>query len=150
CHSGGSVEIHIQPVVPAARLVVFGLSPTARALVRLGKAAGFAVDVVDPAADASDFFPDADAVCRSASELAAPRPHVPVFAVVATQGQWDEEAVMAVLAAEAAAGRAFAYLGVMASPKRFAEMRPLLAEKAPEERLARIKNPAGLDLGAEL
>jgi xanthine dehydrogenase accessory factor len=26
----------------------------------------------------------------------------------------------------------------------------LLADKAPEERLARIKNPAGLDLGAEL
>jgi xanthine dehydrogenase accessory factor len=151
CHSGGSVEIHIQPVMPAARLVVYGVSPTARALVRLGKAAGFAVDVVDPAAEAAD-FPDADGVFTSASapELAAPRPHVPVFVVVATQGQWDEEAVMAVLAAEAAAGHAFAYLAVMASPKRFSEMRPLLAEKAPEERLARIKNPAGLDLGAEL
>jgi xanthine dehydrogenase accessory factor len=151
CHSGGSVEIHIQPVMPAARLVVYGLSPTARALVRLGKAAGFAVDVVDPAAEAAD-FPDADAVYMSAAapELSAPRPHVPVFAVVATQGQWDEEAVAAVLASEAAAGHAFAYLAVMASPKRFSQMRPLLADKAPEARLARIKNPAGLDLGAEL
>jgi xanthine dehydrogenase accessory factor len=151
CHSGGSVEIHIQPVMPPARLVVYGLSPTARALVRLGKAAGFAVEVVDPAAEAAD-FPEADAVYTSASapELSAPRPHVPVYAVVATQGQWDEEAVMAALASEAAAGRASAYLAVMASPKRFSEMRPLLAEKAPEERVARIKNPAGLDLGAEL
>ena len=38
CHSGGSVEIHIQPVLPPPRLLVYGLTPTARALVRLGSA----------------------------------------------------------------------------------------------------------------
>jgi len=151
CHSGGSVEIHIQPVMPAARLVVFGVSPTARALARLGKAAGYAVDIVEPGVDAAD-FPEADTVLTSASapELRAPRPHVPVHVVVATQGQWDEEALRAALDAEAAAGHPFAYLAVMASPRRFAEMRALLAETVAEERLRRIKNPAGLDLGAEL
>ncbi|HEX5855241.1 MAG TPA: XdhC family protein, partial [Thermoanaerobaculia bacterium] len=67
-----------------------------------------------------------------------------VFAVVATQGEWDEEASAAALA------RAPDYLGVVASPKRFAEMRAVLARKEPEPSLARIKNPAGLDLGARL
>jgi xanthine dehydrogenase accessory factor len=159
CHSGGSVEIHIQPVLPSPRLVVFGVSPTARALVRLGKAMGYTVTVVDPAAEAAD-FPDADAVLTDAAgmsvagvggpELGADRPAAQAHAVVATQGQWDEEALAAALAVEAASGRPFAYLAVMASPKRFAEMRALLAGKAPDERLARIKNPAGLDLYAEL
>jgi xanthine dehydrogenase accessory factor len=42
------------------------------------------------------------------------------------------------------------YVGFVASPKRFAEMRALLADKAPAAALAGIKNPAGLDLGARL
>src|SRR5215471_14606667 len=43
CHSGGSVEIYLEPILPAARLLVLGASPTARALVKLGKAMGYAV-----------------------------------------------------------------------------------------------------------
>jgi xanthine dehydrogenase accessory factor len=143
CHSGGSVEILIQPVLPASRLLVFGLSPTARALARLGKAMGYAVYAVDPAADASA-FPEADAVFADPGGLAVERHAAPVFAVVATQGQWDEDAVLAALAHEPD------YLGVVASPKRFAEMKSLLAAKAPAAALARVKSPAGLDLGARL
>jgi xanthine dehydrogenase accessory factor len=147
CHSGGSVEIHIQPVLPAPRLLVYGVSPTARALCRLGKAMGYTVEVVDPAAEAAD-FPDADAVHTSAAAAAAraQTSSAPLYAVVATQGQWDEEAAAAALALEPAA----AYLGVMASRKRFGEMRDLLADAAPPAALARVKNPAGLDLHAEL
>src|SRR3954469_10717936 len=61
CHSGGSVEIHIQPVLPPPRLLIYGVSPTARALVRLGKAMGYAVLVIDPNAEAAD-FPELDGV----------------------------------------------------------------------------------------
>jgi xanthine dehydrogenase accessory factor len=144
CHSGGSVEIHIQPVLPPARLLIYGVSPTARALVRLGRAMGYAVTVIDAGAEAAD-FPEADAVltdpaavARAVFATAAPR-----YAVVATQGQWDEEAIAAALALDPPP----AYLGVMASGKRFGEMRALLAERAGEAALQRIKNPAGLDLG---
>ena len=139
CHSGGSVEIHIQPVLPPPRLVVFGLSPTARALARVGKALGYTVEVVDPEADASD-FPGVDRVLKDAKAVAPAAASVPLYAVVATQGQWDEEATAA------AALLKPAYLGVMASPKRFGEMRAVLGEKA----TAGIKNPAGLNLGAHL
>jgi xanthine/CO dehydrogenase XdhC/CoxF family maturation factor len=40
CHSGGTVDIFIEPVLAAARLVVFGVSPVARAVAQLGKAMG--------------------------------------------------------------------------------------------------------------
>src|SRR5262249_52573322 len=104
CHSGGAVEIHIQPVLPPPRLVVFGVSPTARALVRLGKAMGYRTEVVDPTAEAAD-FPDADAVFKDPARAGAPGAS-PTAAgacvVVATQGQWDEEAVTAALALEPA------------------------------------------------
>jgi xanthine dehydrogenase accessory factor len=141
CHSGGSVEIHIQPVLPAPRLIVFGVAPTARALARLAKALGWEVWAADPVADPSA-FPGADAVVTDARSLPEQHFAAAVYAVVATQGQWDEDAVLAAAAYEPA------YLAVVASPKRFGEMRALLAGRLPEPLLARIRNPAGLDLGA--
>jgi xanthine dehydrogenase accessory factor len=125
CHSGGSVEIHIQPVLPAPRLLVYGVAPTARALARLAKAMGYAVYAVDPIADASA-FPGADVVAASPADLRLEPTSVPVFAVVATQGQWDEDALRAALAHEPA------YVGVVASAKRFGEMRALLSGQVPE------------------
>jgi len=147
CQSGGSVEIHIQPVLPPPRLLIYGVSPTARALVRLGKAMGYAVLVIDPNADAAD-FPDADTVLKDPAEASARAgaAAIPRFAVVATQGQWDEEATTAALALEPPP----TYLGVMASGKRFGEMRALLGETLGAGAFARVKNPAGLDLGATL
>ena len=142
CHSGGSVEIHIQPVLPAPHLLVFGVAPTARALARLAKAMGYAVSAVDPSADASA-FPQADTIATEPAGLRVEKASAPLFAVVATQGQWDEDAILAALAHEPD------YLAVVASPKRFAEMRTLLAGKASGAALAAIKNPAGLDLGAQ-
>jgi len=143
CHSGGSVEIHIQPVLPAPRLLVYGVAPTARALARLGKAMGYTVWAVDPIADASA-FPGADTVATDPHALPHDKTSAPVFAVVATQGQWDEDALLAAIAHEPD------YLGVVASPKRFGEMRAFLTGKVPAAVLARIRNPAGLDLGARL
>ena len=143
CHSGGNVEIHIQPVLPAPVVLVYGVSPTARALAQLAHAMGYAVHAADPMADAS-VFPGAVSVSTDAQALRLPKTAAPVFAVVATQGQWDEDAVLAALAQQPD------YLGVVASPKRFAEIRRVLAGKASDAALARVKNPAGLDLGARL
>jgi xanthine dehydrogenase accessory factor len=144
CHSGGSVEIHIQPVLPPPQLVVYGASPTARALARLGKAMGYRVFAVDPAADEAS-FPGVDARVTDPQQLPQLKidpTAAPLFAVVATQGEWDEPALLAALACKPA------YLSVVASPRRFAEMRALLAERAPPQAVAGIKNPAGLELHA--
>jgi xanthine dehydrogenase accessory factor len=138
CHSGGSVEIHIQPVLPPPELVVLGASPTARALARLGLAMGYRVHAVDPDAD-EQAFPGALRVVKAARELELGRPR---YAVVATQGEWDEEALRAAAALEPD------YLALVASPRRFAEMRALL--DLPEAVLARVRNPAGVSIGAKL
>jgi xanthine dehydrogenase accessory factor len=146
CHSGGSVDIYIEPVLPPPRLAIFGLSPVARALSRLGKAMGYAVDAADPEADRA-LFPEADRVGAEWKAHDAsgqpPAEKARFFAVVATMGERDEEAVLAALTLEPA------YLGVVASQKRFGLMREtLLARGASPESLERIKSPAGLDIGA--
>jgi len=138
CESGGTVEIYVEPVLPAARLLLFGSSPAVRVLARIAHAVGYRVDVIDPDADESA-FPDAK-LQRSLVADALPRgAHV----LVATMGDGDIEAI------EAALARSPAYLGVIASPKRFAQLRDaLLARGVAREAIERIAAPAGLDLGA--
>jgi xanthine dehydrogenase accessory factor len=143
CHSGGTLEIAVEPVLPAPALWVAGTTPIAAALVSLGAAAGFRVTLVDPVAD-PEAFPAAERV------LVAPtfkqlEPVAPPYVVVATQGQWDEEAIVSALR------RDVAYVGLVASPTRAAAVRAYLLEEegiAPE-RVAALRAPAGMDLGAE-
>jgi xanthine dehydrogenase accessory factor len=143
CHSGGSVEIHIQPVLPPPRLVVYGLTPTTRALVRLGAAMGYRTVAVDPAADRTA-FPEAGAVVTDPA--AVPAAAGETFAVVATHGEWDEEAALAAL------GLAPSYVGIVSSARRSEELRGFLEKRVPAEqrpRLERLRMGAGLRIGAE-
>jgi len=138
CESGGTVEIYVEPVLPAARLLLFGTSPAVRVLARIGQAMGYRVEVVDPDAAEGD-FPDAR-VLRSLAANALP---LGAHVLVATMGDRDIEAI------EAALSRSPAYLGVIASGKRFAQLREaLLAKGVSREALDRIAAPAGLDIGA--
>jgi xanthine dehydrogenase accessory factor len=143
CHSGGTLEIYVEPHLPAAVLWVAGTTPIAGALVALGAASGWRVSVFDPIADA-DAFPSAERV-GSDRDLAKSDPDAHPYVVVATQGVWDEEAVAAALRRDAA------YVGLVTSPTRAAVVRAWLRDEAgvPEERLAALRAPAGLDLGAE-
>jgi xanthine dehydrogenase accessory factor len=148
CHSGGTVEIYIEPVLPPARVVVFGISPVARALARLAKAMGFAVEAVDPEADRTA-YPDADEIFTELDGAALrQRPRLRgagVYTVVATMGAHDEDALMAALALEPG------YLGVVASRKRFAEISAAVqARGVVAAALGAIRCPAGLDIGARL
>jgi xanthine dehydrogenase accessory factor len=139
CDSGGTVEIYIEPVLPVARLLLFGSSPAVRVLARIGHAMGYRVEVVDPDADKAS-FPEAERVSQTIAPDAVPRgAHV----LVATMGERDLEAI------EAVAGRAPAYLGIIASAKRFAQLRDALrARGVSREVLEGITAPAGLDIGA--
>ena len=65
CHSGGTLEIYVEPHLPAPLLWVIGTTPIAGALARLGSAAGWRVTIVDPIAEA-DAFPAAERVHASA------------------------------------------------------------------------------------
>jgi xanthine dehydrogenase accessory factor len=143
CHSGGTLEIYVEPHLPAPVLWVAGTTPIASALVALGSAAGWRVSIFDPVADPAA-FPGAERVVVG-TDIAGLDPDSAPAVVVATQGIWDEEALAAALAREAS------YVGLVASPTRAGVVRTWLREEAgiPEERLAALRAPAGLDLGGE-
>ncbi|HEV8490169.1 MAG TPA: XdhC family protein [Candidatus Limnocylindrales bacterium] len=143
CHSGGTLEIYVEPHLPAPLLWVAGTTPIAGALVSLGSATGWRVSVFDPVADA-DAFPGAERVSAE-TNLVRVDPESSPYVVVATQGVWDEEALASVLRRDAA------YVGLVASPTRAAVVRQWLRDETglAEDRLAALRAPAGLDLGAE-
>jgi xanthine dehydrogenase accessory factor len=143
CHSGGTLEIYVEPHLPAPSLWIAGTTPIAVALASLGAATGWRVSVFDPVAD-EDAFPGAERVSQEAG-LRIIDPETSPYVVVATQGIWDEEAVQRALSRERVA-----YVGMIASPTRAAVVRGWLRDEGvPEERVAALRAPAGMDLGAE-
>jgi xanthine dehydrogenase accessory factor len=139
CDSGGTVEIYVEAVLPVPRRFLFGASPAVRCLARIAHAMGYRVDVVHPDADAAD-FPDAQTVQKAFALASLPKE---AQVLVATMGDDDVEVLHSVLAREPA------YVGVVASRKRFEHVRADLASRGvPEAALARVAAPAGLDIGA--
>jgi xanthine dehydrogenase accessory factor len=119
CESGGTVEIYVEPVLPAPRLALFGATPTVEALARIGEAMGYRVE--------------------RGPQAQAQGAHV----LIATMGEEDLDLLQQVLGAEPA------YVGVIASRKRFEHVRDTLAAcGVPRAALERVFAPAGLDLGA--
>jgi xanthine dehydrogenase accessory factor len=129
CHSGGALEILIEPVLPAPRLFIVGETPIVKTLADLARVMGYRVNQFERAADL------AFGLGASAS---------PLFVVVASMGVDDEEALAAALRAGTP------YVALVSSPKRAAVVRETLAALGVSPRdLDRLKAPAGLDIGAQ-
>ena len=146
CSSGGKVEVHVNPVLPAPVLIVAGSSPVALALVRLGGAMGYAT-VAEGAGDEA-LAEAADEVVDDLAETAARYAERPrgwkLYGVVATMGRRDERSLAELAAA------APDYLGVIASPTRMEEVRRVLAAHGVDsERDLRVAGPRRPRYGAE-
>ena len=141
CHSGGTLDIYIEPILPKPHVLILGRSPVAQTLAKLAKTIGYAVAVAAPNAD-RDTFPDADTLevtLDSNAMKIAPQ----TFIVVSTQGENDEEALEAALQTKAA------YVAFVASKVKAAKTLEYLKERGiSAERLAQLRAPAGLDLHA--
>jgi xanthine dehydrogenase accessory factor len=141
CFSGGTLEVYIEPQQPRPRLLVIGNLPAARALAELGHAMHYHVILVDPThtgdmpSYADDLLTDLTAVPTQINPQ--------TYVVVATHGQYDE------LALEQVLGASPAYIGLVASRTRGAEVRQQLqANGIAAELLQVLRAPAGIDIGA--
>jgi xanthine dehydrogenase accessory factor len=140
CPSQGTMDIFVEPVMPRPEVVICGSSPVAVAVADLARRSGFAVTVCAPAAEQAAF----DQVDRRIEGYALPVGEAGArYVVVSTQGRGDEAALLAALAVDAD------YVAFVGSRKKAEALKAKLGTRAvPTERLARLKAPAGLDLGA--
>ena len=142
CHSGGTVEVYIEPVLPRPEILILGRSHVAMALSRISKAMDYTVNVFAPGADAIA-FPDADHLFESGLDQNYVNPNTCI--VVCTQGENDEDAL------EQALASGVSYVSFIASRRKANAVFANLRERGIEmDQLKRIKTPAGLDINAKL
>ena len=124
CLSGGAIEVFLEPILRAPRVLVEGDTPIVRALLRIGGELGLDMARVEPGGDFE------------------PRPG-DLGVVVAGHGREELPALRRGLEAE------LPYVGLVASRKRGqGVLGELRGDGVAPEALKRIDTPAGLDIGA--
>lgn len=124
CSSEGAMEVFVEPMMPAPDLWIVGDSPMCHTLTELAGVLEWRVHVIDETLDFADV--------HGGSRI-----------VVATQGHYDEPALIAALDTEAS------YVGLVASSKRAATVGEWLRSQGIDDtQTARVRAPAGLDLGS--
>ncbi len=142
CQGGGSLEIYLEPALPKPNLFIVGNSPVAQILSGLGRLLDFKVCVADPEAT-EEQFPEADVLIADLESLKS-RIDSRSYVVVATMGNGDEEGLEAVVRTKPQ------YLGLVASKEKAKSLFQYIRDKgATAEEIARVKCPAGLELGGE-
>lgn len=118
CLSGGALEIFLRPMLPPPLIEVVGRTPVADAIVAIAGLLDYAV----------------------ARSLPGVSPENAAAVVIASHGRDEHEAILAALDA------GVPYIALVASRKRGAAVLDELDLTA--EQRARVKTPAGLDIGA--
>jgi xanthine dehydrogenase accessory factor len=139
---GGKMEVYIEPVLPQPDLLIAGHGRIAEALATFAHLLGFRIIVNDPGADQTS-FPQAEQVIAEDFDLVQTPIGSNTYVVIATQHKNDHLWLQRALRGEAA------YVALIASHHRAKLVLDYLAaEGVPEDKIARIFAPAGLDLGA--
>lgn len=126
CASNGSLELFIQPTVPAPLVVVFGATPAAQEACVLARRMGLRAAMAAEAPGGARF--DANALTRMA----------PALTLVATQGDGDEDALETALRSSASA------VLLIASRRKAERLRDTMRLRGIDEaRLAALHAPAG-------
>jgi xanthine dehydrogenase accessory factor len=140
CPSQGTMDIFVEPVLPSPRLLILGASPVAVALARLAPSMGFDVTVAAAPEEHERFD---SGVSRLVSLSPPKETGDDAYVVVSTQGPGDRAAL------KSTAGMDARYRAFVGSRRKAETLkRELASEGIPEEALAAIKAPAGLDISA--
>ena len=141
CHSGGAVELYIEPVLPKPHLLILGKSHIAMALSKVAKTIGYNITVMANGAE-KYAFPDADLILDKGIQNEALQSNSCI--VVCTQGEQDEDAL------EWAIKSGVSYVSFVSSRKKaHAVFNQLKMRGITIDQLKQIKTPAGLDIGAK-
>lgn len=140
CPSRGVVDVFIEPILPQPQVILCGATPVAAAIAELAPRIGLKLAIHAPAAQHASLPAGLDP--RDGFDDVAEAP-ASSFIVVATQGAGDEAALGAALRSAAR------YVAFVGSRAKVAALKASLADQGiPAERLAQLRGPAGLPIGA--
>jgi xanthine dehydrogenase accessory factor len=141
-HDLGSIEAYVEPHAPAPTLVVFAATPIARSLLRMAPEVGFRTVLVETRKErleGGDWPAAIGSMDRVGAALGSE-----VYAV-----HTDHDAPDLVQALEALLPKEPRFIGLVGSRRHTGHhLDALRAKGVPDDVIARIQSPVGLDLGA--
>lgn len=141
-HDLGSIEVYLEPYLAAPTLVVFSATPVAAALLRWAPEVGFRTVLVETRRDRLKGATWPQPITRMADLSGAVGSEV--YAV-----HTDHDAEDLVPALEALLTKDPRFIGLVGSRRHTGHhLEALRVKGVPEEVIARIQSPVGLDLGA--
>ena len=141
-HDLGSIDVYLEPYTAAPTLVVFSATPVAAALLRWAPEVGFRTVLVEtrPERLKGALWPAAVATLKELPDALGPE----IYAV-----HTDHDAPDLVAALETLLTKEPRFIGLVGSRRHTGHhLETLRAKGVPEEVIARIQSPVGLDLGA--
>src|SRR5437870_8300032 len=95
---GGKIEIFVEPILPTAKMVIFGAGHIATQVSKIATIAGFRTTVVDnrPVYANAERFPEAQAIHSGSFEEAFEKivPNENTYVVIVTRGHQEDENVL--------------------------------------------------------
>lgn len=145
---GGTLEVFIEPVLPAPQLYVFGAGHVGNEVSKAAARAGFSVTVAD---DRDIYanpgrFPEAQQVLADDFErvLSSLTPNDSSYIVIVTRGHRDDMRVL-----RWAVQTEAKYIGMMGSRRKaITVFRELVKEGLKPQLFERVHSPIGLDIGS--
>ncbi len=146
---GGKLDIYIEPILPKAKLTIFGAGHITRALAPLMQMAGFQVSVADDSQDLlqKEKFPEIeDLILTDMEQFAEGLPPDPnAYIVILSRGFSRDEAILRKLIQKDCK-----YIGMIGSMRKITTMKENLQRQGiPREAFNKLRTPVGLDIGAE-
>jgi xanthine dehydrogenase accessory factor len=142
CHSGGALDIYLEPVKPKPQITILGRSPVAQILAQLGSTIGYGVSMVSSESP-QEGIAGVENVAADDFKLPGGKITSQTFVVVSTQGEGDEEAL------EHAVNSDALYVAFVASKTKASKVLEFLKQRGvSNEKIRRVRAPAGLNIGA--
>lgn len=143
CHSGGTMELFIEPITPNPQLIIVGKSNIARALSKLAIATNLRVHVLSNDVH-KGMFPGVNNI-HDRVDFSKINIDKNTFIVVSTQGEDDEESIRKALETNCN------YVGFISSLRKSVKIKEyLLQTELSANRINELKIPVGMDINAKL
>jgi xanthine dehydrogenase accessory factor len=144
---GGTLEIFVEPILPAPMLYLFGGGHVSTAVARIAHQAGFSIGIADDreAFANPERFPMASEIHATYEDAFAKiTPNSSTYLVIVTRGHKDDMRVLAW-----AAGTEARYIGMIGSKRKVISVyKALEREGFPAHKFDRVHAPVGLEIGA--
>ena len=146
---GGELDVYIDPILPKAKLFIFGAGHITRVLAPLMQMAGFQVSVVDDSPDLlqKEKFPEIENLkLTDMEQFSGDLPPDPnTYIIILSRGFSRDEAILCRLIQ-----KDFRYIGMIGSMRKITAMKENLQKQGiPKEAFTKLHAPVGLDIGAE-